>query len=155
MVLGVWGNHTRLLLPSTETQPSNWKTWTEGMGTVVYRRWDNWEVSPPQDATRVALDLSPCRLCARNVRIPSVGDPRYAGVNWWEQWNPCSHLTDTTPTTMSQRWGCQPQRGESQPTTIGRGILPEESSANFGLDYLPDCTDQWRAAGPCAESVTQ
>lgn len=39
MALGVWGSHTRLLLPSAETLPSSWKLRRGAIGAVVYRRW--------------------------------------------------------------------------------------------------------------------
>ena len=35
MVLGVWGNHTRLLPPSSETLPSSWKSRTDTIGILV------------------------------------------------------------------------------------------------------------------------
>ena len=30
-----------------------------------------------------------------------------------------------------------------------------DSAVSFGMEYLPDCTEKWRTAGPCAENITK
>ena len=72
MVLGVWNNHTRLLLPSAETTPKSWRNWREVVDTIVARRRGGWKTDDRSDMARVRMDLSPCSNCARNVRALSV-----------------------------------------------------------------------------------
>ena len=101
MVLGVWNNHTRLLLPSAETTPAAWKSWGETVDTVLLKGWGGWESPSVTDPTRVQMGLAPCVACDRHNRVPVHGANRYAGVavNWWARWNPCPH--STTPSAQN------------------------------------------------------
>ena len=85
MVLRVWNNHTRLLLPSAETAPSAWKKWSGVIDTVIIKGWDGWTPPSVTDATRAQMVLNPCITCGQLVRIPLHDTNRYDGVceNWW------------------------------------------------------------------------
>ena len=155
MVLGVWDRHTRLLLPSAETPPSSWKSRRGAIAEVVYRRWGDWNVAPVADSARVSFDLAPCRMCARNVRIPAAECPRYAGViePWGERWNPCPHATQPLEKYGESPWIHNTAPSADTRSYVGRGILTGGSSQTLGCNFLPVCDHIWRTAGPITDGV--
>ena len=150
MVLGVWNNHTRLLLPVAETTPALWAKWQDIMDSVVIREWGGWKESIKSDQPRVHLNLDPCVLCHRHVRVPNAIPPRVAGMDkWWGRWNPCSHKTDTTQEASSDLWAHFPTADSRDGSYTGRGILCPSQALSLGTDILPDCRHVWRSQGPC------
>ena len=49
MALGVWGHHTRFLIPTSETLPSSWREWRDMFGNVAIKTWMNCEASSKID----------------------------------------------------------------------------------------------------------
>ena len=156
MVLGVWNNHTRLLLPSAETSPSARTTWCETIDTVVYKGWGGWTPSSIADATRAHLALTPCITCAQLVRVPLDETTRYSGLceNWWGRWNPCSRSTAPSPPVSVDSWKGFPATPVGDSTYIGRCTLSPSAAASMGFDLLPDFRHMWRPIGPFREAVT-
>lgn len=150
MVLGVWDSHTRLLLPSAETLPYRWESWCDAIGTVVYRRWVGWQADSVTDSARASCNLAPCRICARNVRIPVTDYHRCAGMGepWWSRRNPCSHTTNPTKKAREATWAPIAALPTYTHSYVGRGILTDEASRILGCKYLPDCDHTWRTDGP-------
>ena len=155
MVLGVWNNHTRLLLPAAETTPALWTKWQDAMDSVVIRSWGSWCAAPPSDQMRVLLNLEPCTSCQRRVRVPASDPPRGSGISdrWWGRWNPCSHQTDVTQTVSPDLWSHFPTVLTNDESYVGRGKLDPLPSMALGTDFLPDCRHMWRSQGPCRHLV--
>ena len=149
----MWGNRTRLLLPSAETLPSNWKSRRETFGAAVCRQWDSWRVAPATDAARVSFDLSPCRIWSRNVRIPMPEGPRYAGVQepWWGRRGPYSHTSEPMGNTGDSLWVATKTMVTTAQPYVGRGELADGPASALGASFLPDCEHEWRTVGPRTE----
>ena len=71
MVLGVWGSHTRPLLPSEDTRPSCWKSRRDSIGAMTRRHWGDWRVA---SVARISLDSTPCHICAKMPVYQTLSD---------------------------------------------------------------------------------
>ena len=155
MVLGVWNSHARLLLPAAETTPALWEKWQDIMDSVFVRGWGGWKGMPVSDQIRVSLNMEPCILRHRNVRVPATDPRRGSGIpdKWWGRRNPCSHQTDITQMVSPDLWSHFPTVATSDESYMGRGTLDQLPAVSLGSDFLPDCRHVWRPQGPCRNLV--
>ena len=125
MVLGVWGNHTRLLLPEAETAPEVWRRWQNIADAVVIKDWGGWKSTNIPDSTRVHVSLEPCVTCLRNIRVPANEPALYSGVseNLRRRRNPYSHTTNPTASNTSESRAGFPEVDSDDTSYLGRGLL--------------------------------
>ena len=156
-VLGVCGNHTRLLLPSAETTPAAWKIRRETADTVAANGWGGWESPSVTGPTRVQMALAPCVACDRHIRVPVRGANRYAGVaeNWRGRWSPCSHPTAPSAQNNGSSRNGFPTGMTNDQSYAGRGSLSPFAAESLGRTCLPGCSHMWRSAGPCREDAVR
>lgn len=155
MVLGVWNNHTRLLLPASETTPAIWGKWQNIVDAVVIKGWAGWALTDALDSTRAHPSLDPCVTCLRNIRVPENEPTRCAGAsaNWWGRWNPRSHTVAPTASNTCESWAGFPTVDANDTSSLGRGLLSSGAAKPMGCTYLPDCKHMWRTAGPCRDGI--
>ena len=155
VAVGVWNNHTRLLLPAAETTPEAWKRWHGISDTVVIRWWGGWESTSNPDSTRAHFSLDPCLACLRNIRAPANESTRYAGVSedWWGRWNPCPHNKEPTTTSIGAPMSAFPEMASGDTSYVGRGFLSSEAETSPGCAYPPDFSHMWRTVGPCRKGI--
>ena len=70
LVLGVWNNHTRLLIPSAETTPATWRGWQNVVDSVAPKGWDGWRGVNP------LMTPAQCRYWGRSSHAIGVSGYR-------------------------------------------------------------------------------
>ena len=144
LVIGVWGNRARLLVPTSETLPTSWRDWRGAFGNIISKPWMYWKESITSDFNPLLFhyELRPCRICSQAIRAPPTAHLLSAGVHaeWWEQWNPIAH-TNPYPSgrEFSSDRACYFERPFQTTQYNGRGAVSAHSAAALGSSTLPDC----------------
>ena len=149
MASGVWNSRARMLLPSSETTPSAWKTWRATVDTAIYEGWGGWNIPTKADATRVRFNIAPRQTCRRNNRVDLRESPRCSGTaeSWWGRWYPRTHSTKPTNMRNGVTWGATEKSPPSEQPYMGRGHISDLASESLGCEILPECNHMCRTIG--------
>lgn len=95
MVLGVWGNRARFLMPTAEKLPTSRRDRRGVFEYIIANPWVNWQEAITGDVNplRVHYELQPWRICSHSPRAPPTMNLRSSGTHaeWRAQWNPSTH----------------------------------------------------------------
>ena len=155
MVLWMWNNRKRLLVPDAETTSAVWGKWRNIVDTAAIKGWGGWRIAGNPDSTRAHLSLEPCVTFLRNIRVPANSLSRCDGVsdNWRGRWDPCPHTADAIQSGAQESWVGFPTVDTDDSSYLCRGILSPEAETSLGCMYLLDCRHMWRPLGPCRDRI--